>query len=149
MFEEKTSFGHQDKHQSRMNKGLPSALSLTDIRTPPPTRCLFAHCQGINSPFLICLLLQGSQMRIKYGSSKANFLPVTVLASAINTDTCFNTARSSPFNPSPLPLTSLARPPPVADLVQHVHTLSICLHMYEYNKNKGGLWNCKLYAAHV
>ena len=48
MFEEKTSFGHQDKHQSRMNKGLPSALSLTDIRTPPPLRCLFAHGQGVD-----------------------------------------------------------------------------------------------------
>jgi hypothetical protein len=26
-----------------MNKGLPSALSLTDTRTVPPTRCVFAH----------------------------------------------------------------------------------------------------------
>lgn len=30
-----------------MNKGLPSALPLTDIRSTPPPRCLSAHCQGV------------------------------------------------------------------------------------------------------
>lgn len=28
-----------DRHQARLNKGLPS----TDIRATPPSRCLFAH----------------------------------------------------------------------------------------------------------
>jgi hypothetical protein len=32
-------FDHQDVHQAKMNKRPPTALSLTDIGTPLPTRC--------------------------------------------------------------------------------------------------------------
>lgn len=34
-------------HQARMNKGLSSSQLLSDSRTPPTTRSLFAHCLGV------------------------------------------------------------------------------------------------------
>lgn len=47
------SSGHQARHQTRMNKGPPSVLPLTDIRIPPPMRCVFAHCHREETLILI------------------------------------------------------------------------------------------------